>query len=489
MDFPVTFLLVFSISILAILSTFFLSIRGQLFVLWAYLPFVDMLKRMVFLDPNASSVNMYAVLFTQDIFLLGILGKVLLSIFSNPVRIRFRAVDLAILLFALISAISALITPTVPLSGRIAAIGMRVWPMVTYFLAASYLNDSISLRRLSKLTLILGVVVAIYGINQFFFGMLPFEELWYERAYTSSNVAHMQFYLSRGIFRAFSTLDSHSSFGLFLGICIIFTWAWKRNLGALKWFLLTFVLSFGLILTFTRFTWLMPILAAGFIFVFNYSRIRPFISLGNLRKASFILLFVTGSFGIFYLAMSSIHGMRFVSATSNAYLRRALGTGTLEARLRVSNFFGGDMSISFLGNGLAASNYFARKFDFVSVDVNYHNIFVDMVDAMGVIGLVSFLLLLYLLFRSAIISIINQSEPQTRTLLVAIFGLLLALITVGHFNGAVFYFGRAIPVYFWSIAGILANFGRPSLFVSMNGNSLKEELRPRYPDVSGTTEV
>ena len=473
MTYPVTTVLVFVISTLVLASTFVLSIRGQLLLFLAYLPFVDMFKRMVFLDANSSPTNMYFVLVTQDVILLAILLKVLLSITSHRIRLRIRSVDIAVVIFAAISVISALITPEVPLSGRIAAIGLRVWPMVTYFLAALYLNDPDSLRRFGKLTLILGVVVALYGIRQFFFGLLPFEELWYEEAYTSSDVAHLRYSAEVGIFRTFGTLDSHTSYGLFLGIGLILAWAWKRNLGLLEWLLLSLVLAFGLILSFTRFTWLMPLLAAGFIFLFTYRRIRPFFSLLNLRKASLLLLLVTGLFGIFYLAMSSLYGVQIVSAGSNSYLKRALGTNTLEARLKVDSFLGENADLSVFGNGLAGSEYFARKFDFVSSDVNYHNIFVDMVDAMGVVGLVIFMLLLYLLIRAAITSIDYQTNPQTRTLLVALFGLFLAMVTVGHFNGAVFYFGRALPAYFWTICGILAHFDRPVPISQLGKNAIE----------------
>ncbi|HKZ43205.1 MAG TPA: hypothetical protein VJ044_19765, partial [Candidatus Hodarchaeales archaeon] len=146
----------------------------------------------------------------------------------------------------------------------------------------------------------------------------------------------------------------------------------------------------------------------------------------------------------------------------NSYLVRAFGTGTLEARLRLSRFLGENTDLSILGNGLAGSGFFARKFDFVSEDVNYHNMFIDMIDAMGLVGLGFFLILLYVLIRAGLTNVIFQTVPETRNYLVALFGLLLAMLTVGHFNGAVFYFGRAIPVYFWSIAGILAHFERPA---------------------------
>jgi hypothetical protein len=224
---------------------------------------------------------------------------------------------------------------------------------------------------------------------------------------------------------------------------------------------LSLLISSGLILSFTRFTWLNPILAFGFIFLFKYDRIRPLFYFPNLRKASLILLAITTSFGVFYLAMSSLYGISLVSASSNSYLRRALGTGTFEARLKVSNLLVGDTRASLLGKGLASTGYFARKFDFSVTDINYHNIYVDTVDKMGFVGLGIFVIFLYLLIRSAVIQINSQTNPQTRELLIFLFGVFLALMTVSHFNGAVFYFGRAIPVFFWSICGILVHFKSP----------------------------
>lgn len=461
MNYPLTFILIFLISSAVIVSTFILSIRLQLILFWAYLPFVDLLKRMVFLDPNASSTNMYAILFTQDLFLLAILSKVIINIINQTVRVKIQAVDIAVLMFALISAASAIATSSVPITARIAAIGMRVWPMITYFLAASYLSDPDSLKRIWRLTLILGIMVALYGIRQFFFGVLPFEAFWFENASTSTDALNLQFSATLGVFRTYGTLDSHDSYGIFLGICLIFAWVWKRNLGLVKWLLIFLVLAFGLVLSFTRLTWLMPVLAAGFIFFFTYSRVRPFFSLRNLRKPSLLLLFITSSFGIIYIALSFLHGVRFFSATSNSYLERAFDTGTLEARLRGNRFLSENTDFSIFGNGLASSAYFARKFEYVSTVENYHNVFLDMISEMGVLGLFFFLVLLYFLFKAGITSIVYQRDPNNRMLLVGLFGLILAMMMVSHFNNAVFYFGRAIPVYFWSMTGILAHFERP----------------------------
>jgi hypothetical protein len=458
MEYPVTFTLFLILSILILISMFTLSIRGQLLLFWAYLPFVDTLKRLVFLDASADPSNMYYLILTQDLLLLGILFKMILAVTSRPVRLRVRAVDIAVGLFVAYSVLSVFLSQGVPLSAQVAALGMRVWPLIAYYLAAAYLSDTKSGRRLAKLSIVVGVIVAIYGIRQFFFGVLPFEELWLNLAEGSSNVATLRSNANLGVFRTFGTMDSHSSYGLFLGTCLVLVWPLRSRLGLIPSLLLSMVLASGLILSFTRFTWLMPILAFGFIISFKYDRVRPFFQIHNLRKASLFLLLITSSFAIFYLAMSSLYGVRLVSAASNSYLRRALGTGTFEARLKVSNLIGNDTSTSLIGKGLASTGYFARKFEFSSSDINYHNIYVDMIDQMGIIGLGIFLILLYLVIRTALIRINAQANLKNREFLVSLFALFLAMMTVGHFNGAVFHFGRAIPFYFWAICGILTHF-------------------------------
>jgi hypothetical protein len=201
----------------------------------------------------------------------------------------------------------------------------------------------------------------------------------------------------------------------------------------------------------------MPILAAVFIFLFTYRRIRPLIDLNRLRRATVLLLIVIGSFFFFYQAMSFLysHGL---GAISNPYLRRALTTGTLSDRLRASDLLLTNTKISIMGDGLGSAGYFARKFGYETTNVDYHNIFVDMIDSMGLIGLFLFIYLLYFSFKQALWNIHHEPEPYARRLLISLFCLILGMITVGHFNGAVFHFGRALPIYFWGILGILTHY-------------------------------
>jgi hypothetical protein len=357
-----------------------------------------------------------------------------------------------------------------------ATMGMWVWPMVMYYLAAIYFSNTTALARLIRITVILAGIVALYGIQQFFVGFLPFETAWLERATNSANVAHLQHGASRGVFRTFGTLDSHSSYGIFLGIGLIVAWADRYRMGRFLWLTVSAVLLFGLILSFTRFTWLMPLLAIGFIFLFSYSRIRPLFNVKRWRKASLLILGIVGSFFIFYLMMSSLYGRRLVD-TSNPYLVRALGTGTLEARLHINSLLTGRSDSLVLGKGLANTGFFSRKFDFEPADVNFHNIFVDMVDSTGIVGLALFLWFLYLLIKQSIMNIETQTDQRSRRPLVAVLALVLAMVTVGHFNGAVFHFGRALPAYFWAFCGILAHFNGPS--VTSRAEEVGDSHRPQ----------
>lgn len=442
------------------LLTVVLPIRSQLIFFWLILPFVDLMKRIIYLDQNSSVVDTYLVLATQDIILLVVVLKIFVSALHSPLKIHWRTSDTALACFVIYSLFSALASAGTPLIARVATIGMYVWPMVMFYLAARYLSDATSLNKLFKLTITLAVIVALYGIWQFFIGVLPYEVAWIERAAdTSANVAHLLYDASRGVFRTFGTLDSHSSYGIFLGIGLILTWADRYRLGWLLWAIVSLIQFVGLILSFTRFTWLMPILALGFIFLFSYSKIRPLFSLQRWRKASLLLMGIIASFFIFYALMSGLYGHNLVSS-SNSYLLRAFGTGTLEARLQVNSLQVENARTFLLGKGLAKTGFFARKFDFESRDVNYHNIFVDMVDSMGLIGLGLFLWFLYSLLKQSLLNIKSLTDLRTRRLMISIIGLVLAMITVGHFNGAVFYFGRAIPAYFWAFCGIIAHYDK-----------------------------
>lgn len=446
------------------LSSTLLPIRSQLWLFWVMLPFMGLLKRLVFLDGTAGIIEMYLVLATQDIVLGIILFKFILYI-SLSSRVDIDALDVAVGVFGLYSMLSALfLSSNVPFIARLATVESRIWPMVMYFLAANYLNRSRDLERLTRLTIAAAVVVALYGVFQFFGGFLPFEEAWYARATTSSNVAHIQHDIQEAsVFRTFATMDSHGTYGIFLGLGLILAWARRGRLGAFLWLSVSFIITLGLILSFTRYTWIMPPIAGGFILLFRYRRIKPLLNLQGLRRGSRLLLIVVGSFLIFYLLLSNLYGTQLISGT-HPYLRRSFGTSTLYARLQWRNYLS-TQRISILGEGLASVGYMARKFGFESSDVQFHNIFVDMVESMGVIGLGLFLWLLYLLFRRARLSVQIQSDAQTHRSLAAVFGLILAMLTVGHFNGAVFYFGRALPHYFWGFCGVLTHYNKQGVFL------------------------
>lgn len=448
------------------LGTVVLPVRLQLLLFWALLPFVGLLKRLVFLDESAGTTQMYLVLATQDIMLIVVLLKLFLKALHSRVSIRLLLVDIAVGLFGIYSLLSAvLFSSNVPLTARLAAVESWVWPMAMYYLGACYLNRSKDINTLSNLIIGSAVIVALYGMYQFFGGLLPFEEAWFARVTTSINVARLREEIYRaGVFRTFATMDSHGTYGLFLGMGLILAWVRRFRLGIFLWGLCSLIIALGLILSFTRYTWIMPPIAAGFIVLFQYRKIKPLFNLQKLRQGSLLLLAVVGAFFPFYVAMSNLYGMQLISS-SNPYLVRAFGTGTLYARLQWMSL-PSLRNIGLLGKGLAAVGYFARKFGFETTDVNFHNIFVDMLDAMGVAGLGLFLWLLYLLFKRIIANIEVQSDARKRRGVVGLFSLILAMVVVSHFNGAVFYYGRAVPYYFWGLCGILAHYERENLYWS-----------------------
>ncbi|MBC8492606.1 MAG: hypothetical protein H8D43_02380, partial [Chloroflexi bacterium] len=284
----------------------------------------------------------------------------------------------------------------VPFATRLAAVESYVWPMVMYYLAAYHLSRSRDVDALSRLITGSAVVVALYGIHQFFGGLLPFEEAWLARATTSISAFHVQFNIQAfGVFRTFATLDSSGTYGLFLGMGLILAWARHFRLGTLLWLGAPFLMAFGLILSFHRFTWIMPAIAAAFVLLFRYRRIKPLFNLQKLHRASLVLLAMIGSFVVFYAVVSNLAGTSLVT-TANPYLRRALTTSTLYARVRWTSELS---KISLFGQGLASEGGIAGKFGGETMDVYLHNLFADILESMGIVGLGLFLWLLYLLFK------------------------------------------------------------------------------------------
>ena len=440
-------------------ATFILPIRHQLIILWIILPFIDFIKRLAYYDFNTTNTQIYLILFATDVILFLVLFKDIFGSLTKPIKINLTFLDIAVFLFFLISLFSSLVLSKAPIIARLATSGMWVWPMVAYYLFGKYFNTRDLVFPLIRLSVLIGLVVALYGIRQFFWGYLPFEEEWFLRASSSENVSSLQAYhIKRGVFRTFATMDSHSSYGIFLGITLIFSWIIgpvKRHLFSIISY---FILIFGLILSFTRFTYLMPIIAAAFIVIFIFERIRPIIRFRKFRRVSWMLICIIFSFFIFYLIMNFLYNYDVVPALSNPYLKRVFGTGTLSARLRIEDFYSAGSLLSLFGSGLANSSFFASKFSFSSSDVNFHNIFLDMIGSLGIIGILSFIAFMYFSIRHSLFLIYLEQDLKSRRLLIGLFSLVIGMLIIGHFNGAVFYFGRAIPVYFWAIVGILAHY-------------------------------
>jgi hypothetical protein len=440
-------------------STVVFSIRHQLMILWIMLPFLDLFKRLAYYDSAANDTYVYLILLTSDLILIVIIIKDLLVQLRKPVSIKFSFIDISILLFFLISLSSALFLSNAPLIARLATAGNWVWPMVSFYLFGKYFNEKDRVLSLIKITIVLGVIVALYGIRQFFGGFLPFEEAWFLRSTTSENVASLQaYFVKRGVLRTFATMDSHSSYGIFLGISLLFAWI-IRPIHRFSYSILIYViLSFGLVLSFTRFTYLLPLIAFGFVFLFYYRSIKPIINIHKYRRVMIILIAVVFSFFIFYVVMDLLYNYDIIPSFSNPYLNRIFGTGTLSARLRLNELSIPGNYLSLLGSGLASSSYFAAKFSFSSTDINFHNIFLDMLGSLGIIGLASFLFFLFFFIRHVLKLIKFDDDRISKRILIGLFSLILGMLMVGHFNGAVFYFGRALPIYFWGICGILAHY-------------------------------
>ena len=444
---------------LGAISTAFFSIRTQLIIIWVVVPFLDLFKRIIYIDQSASTIHAYLILASVDIVLITILVKEILNYLQHPKKIQLNAVDLAVLGFSFLSLISALLVSNAPIIARLATSGMWIWPMISYYFYGKFFKSKEGVGLLVKLLFVVGLVVAIYGMIQFYFGLLPFEVSWFQSAENSENVSSLQaYFVRRGVFRTFSTMDSHSSYGIFLGSALIMAWIIRPELRRNRWLMLTLIITVGLFLSFTRFTYIMPILAAFYIFTLTHYRITPLIDIHKFRRASLILIVVVCSFFVFYIVMDFLYGNSIIPAFNNPYLRRVFGTGTLEARLRLDSFVSVFSIQNPFGNGLANSSFFASKFSFDSTDINYHNIFLDMLGSMGIIGLIIFLIFMYQLFKKALMKIRIESDIEGKRILIGLFCLILAMLTVGHFNGAIFYFGRAIPIYFWAICGILSHY-------------------------------
>ncbi len=431
------------------------SPRMGFFMFLGLLPFVDFLKRLqlAFTAPSALEWNL--VLALPDVLLLGIAtGVVLRGALAGRLGLRLSSTDWWLLVFWS-SMLLSVVHSIFPLMIGLAAFKLSGFYVLVYFLAPSIIKTVKHLRLLLKITFMLALTIAFYGLWQLVFGMTAFEQKCLVGVYTGLSKETIMYYT----FRPFSTLSGPQAYGYYLVIGFMCGLAYVRGFVPPKRrflvYLGMFIIVLALALSLTRSAWI--------FFVLSWLIYRSGVRGQSLKIKHLVgVMILLGSF-VFLLWYFADTIQAFVLRTSNPFVKRAFIVGTFLDRLRILSIALTDTrSWTVFGHGLGTtSSTLMAKFRLNSGFLS-HSEYTNILIEQGLIGLISFSAFLVSWGRNSLRELQQIQNPSIKLAGQALFAIVVALLLVGWAgtNLAV----APINVYFWLAAGVL---GRSSLLKTL----------------------
>lgn len=316
------------------------------------------------------------------------------------------------------------------------------WPAVDYllnyasyatvcFISIQLFRDEIRLRRGMLILILLLAVTSLHALAQ----------------YTGFSPFYWEF---RPIPRPYATFGNAVHFSGFL--VLILPLALSSTLNRKTWLvrsiygLITLIAVAALILTHTRAAWLVS--GAGFILVLTY------FYRANWKKA------IIANMGIILIFMSSVLLMPSVrlrffqlfNPASRTYSERVHIWEAARNMFDINRFVGygpGSFPIYFH----RFRDPFYRLHEFSDLTAHVHNDYLEFLIELGPVGLLIFLIMIGLIFKSGL------KGESNRPLSIAILGglggsLILSLINVAGHN-------TAVAVLFWMMSGMVINLNQP----------------------------
>lgn len=384
------------------------------------------------------------------LILLAILGMLLTSKNDGSLSRTLRSpFDFSIFFFIVILTAAAVLSLT-PRGSLITWASYLLYITFFYLIAARL--DADGLRRVVGAFLLSTALLSLYGIFQYLIGV-PAERAWVDQTVFSDLRT-----------RVYSTLDNPNvlaeylilSLPLSLAVCISAR-PWKERLFS------AVVLGLGgvcLLLTMSRGGWV------GFLFA-----LVIFVTLRE-RRALLLLLMALVMAG--FLLPEAFLGR----AASIVNLQESSNSYRLSIWLAVSRMVG-DFWVSGIGPGLASFNQVYPHYSLAAGKAFHaHNLFLQVLVEMGVLGLLSLLMLLWEFFRTGVRGLIipggYADSAYHRNLIAALMagtgGFLLQGLTE-HL-----WYSPRITIFFWMTLGLMAAAAR----IRTMSEAASER---RYPEV------
>jgi len=309
-----------------------------------------------------------------------------------------------------------------------------VVPLLWMILSREYVDNQ-WFSRILGLTFFLGVLIALYGLKQTYWGFYPFEQAWIHL----TNIVSMNV---DGSVRAVSTLTSAQEYAMYMGIAMMIGWFYLLygkihikfialvGLGILGW---------ALFMESVRGTIVTAALGLGFMTILSGK---------GLRRRIFMLLFISVVFTVMFIEMGHIHSSNGLVSHNIQGLSNPLNNHDSSLSGHYAIMLNGIVEglKQPIGYGLGSTTTAAGKFSSgnLGTEVDVSNMFVS--D--GVIGGVLYLVLMGFILFSAV-----KQAIQGEKLGLLVLGVLL--VAGGQWLNGELYSTSALV---WIVVGQLDRF-------------------------------
>jgi len=398
---------VFLFLIFFLLASASISLKSGITALIIYLPFMAFIRRYIYV--YGRYVSMDPILILSDVitiwmfgYLIIFKGKEIYKLFRENKLVRLTTILLFIFILQIFNPRQGSIL--VGVGGAKFYIIPLLWFYIGLFL------DRRFVKRLLVLIVFIGVVTALYGLKQTFFGFTPFENYWIR--YGGYSSLHLL-----KIIRSFSTFASAGEYAHYLTISGIICFAFfLKSRQKIK-----YLVALGIILTAL---FISAVRSAIFAFIFSSILLVGFLVkdrkksiFTSLSLCLFVIMFIFKADFIpetdIYnpLSVTTYHTMRGITnpmGESSVMFRLRIWTVAVP-RLLIKNPF---------GYGLGSSTLAAWKFGFHLMKTE--SVFLDIVISTGLAGAVIFVMFLFYVFSYSISFMKKNKENLLEILAVII---------------------------------------------------------------------
>jgi hypothetical protein len=438
---PALFILciLFSLFCLVAASDF---VRG-FYIYLAILPFTYFLKRLLFFFPPVTQTEWFIATALPDVLLIFIfLNLIFKKTNDYQLLSRFNAPILIFFLWCIIEIFNPASLFIIGITG-FKKTGFYI--LMYYISYAVYIGDRNSLHKVARITVYCSIVVAIYAIIQSIFGFFEFEMDFIRSGLAKMNMDSIGVFYSQDIIRPFSTFSGPWIMGdyIVIGLSFYILLFINRmiNHGRVLFFLTVACLTYGLLVSLSRSSYLMLILSLSFIFIFYAKDFRSF-----LRRTLSSTLLIGSIVYIISIIWEIVPG------------------GLLTAIFSMHNYFGRveqwetlplDYAISPMGIGIGSiqsSSYFG-----LTRMEEVHSFLYSLIYEVGLVGLGLFIWIFIAVTKNIISWRSHITLHRDNSLVVALSAIFFSMIISKSMAGGLWGMNMH-DNYLWLSCGLLLSF-------------------------------